>query len=281
MQTFYKAHSHLVGRTKWTNRQREEFEGDLFLREKQVFYRAPRADRAWHVRAWGMWVLDRARRELAQYYPTYADFEPLDGHNPRAYERQPMRRVPLKKDASPDVVALNVEFTNEYLNERRNPRWVAKPTVAYLWARTVTCKNCRATIPLLKTRWLCKKEKKRARLTATPNATNSGVVFGIEPKVPVKGGNTTQRRQHDKRLSAGTMSRSAAKCPCCLAIMTMQDIRLEGQARRPWGGQHRRRRGHAGWKGVSASHRARNRNGGSGSGCPSGAIRQDTIRTAG
>ena len=38
--------------------------------------RAPKADLAWHVRAWGQWVLDRARRELAQFYPTYADFEP-------------------------------------------------------------------------------------------------------------------------------------------------------------------------------------------------------------
>jgi len=39
-----------------------------------------------------------------------------------------------------------------------------KPTVAYLWARTVTCKNCRATVPLLKTRWLCKKDSKRVLL---------------------------------------------------------------------------------------------------------------------
>ena len=35
------------------------------------------ADLAWHVRAWGQWVLDRARRDLARFYPTYADFEPL------------------------------------------------------------------------------------------------------------------------------------------------------------------------------------------------------------
>lgn len=35
------------------------------------------ADLAWHVRAWGQWILDRARRELAKYYPTYADFEPI------------------------------------------------------------------------------------------------------------------------------------------------------------------------------------------------------------
>ena len=35
------------------------------------------ADLAWHVRAWGRWVLARARKELASYYPTYAEFEPL------------------------------------------------------------------------------------------------------------------------------------------------------------------------------------------------------------
>src|SRR4051812_7863167 len=35
------------------------------------------ADLAWHVRAWGQWVLAEARRELAQFYPVYADFEPL------------------------------------------------------------------------------------------------------------------------------------------------------------------------------------------------------------
>ena len=55
----------------------------------------PEADLAWHVRAWGWWVLQQARKDLERFYPT------IDG----------------------------------------------KPTVAYLWARTVTCKNCRATIP--------------------------------------------------------------------------------------------------------------------------------------
>ncbi|MGH8247510.1 MAG: DUF1156 domain-containing protein, partial [Gammaproteobacteria bacterium] len=34
------------------------------------------ADLAWHVRAWGRWVLARARKELARFYPTYAEFEP-------------------------------------------------------------------------------------------------------------------------------------------------------------------------------------------------------------
>ncbi|MGI8549271.1 MAG: DUF1156 domain-containing protein, partial [Dehalococcoidia bacterium] len=141
---------------------------------------APEADLAWHVRAWGWWVLQRAKADLERYYPV------IDG----------------------------------------------KPTVAYLWARTVTCKNCGATLPLLKTRWLCKTSRKRVLLTMAPNAENSGVVFGVENGVPVVGDNAAQRREHDKRLGEGTMSRAGAKCPCCPTTMTMEDIRLEGQAGR-------------------------------------------------
>jgi adenine-specific DNA methylase len=263
MDAFYKAHPHLIGRTKRTKKQ--EKNPTLFDFDKQDSGRAPKADLAWHVRAWGQWVLNRARRELARYYPTYADFEPLKpGHV--SYELQPMRLVPLKDDlpapdgtcgqaggllaeasaqaGTPDINTLNAEFSEEYLADKRNPRWVAKPTVAYLWARTVKCKNCRAVLPLLKTRWLCKKDKKRVLLTmevkedktptcaAADGAASRGVVFGIEINVPMKGGNAAQRREHDKRIGAGTMSRSGAKCPCCGAIMTMEDIRLEGQAGR-------------------------------------------------
>jgi len=65
-----------------------------------------------------------------------------------------------------------------------------------------------------------------------PNKEKNGVIFSIEPNVPAKGGNAAQKREHDKRIGAGTMSRSGAKCPCCGAIMTMEDIRLEGKAGR-------------------------------------------------
>ena len=228
MESFYKAHPHLVGRTKQTAKQKKQFAGDLFLFEKEDTGRAPKADLAWHVRAWGQWVLDRARRELAQFYPTYADFEPADPKSSKAYEKQPMRLVPNKADGTADIDKLNAEFSKDYVADVRNPRWVAKPTVAYLWARTVTCKNCRATIPLLKTRWLCKKKdgKKRVVLTMEPKADKSGVVFGIQTSVPVEGVNAAQKREHDKRVAAGTMSRAGAQCPCCPAIMTMEDIRF-------------------------------------------------------
>ena len=114
------------------------------------------------MRAWGRWVLARARKELASYYPSYAEFEPLaPGKN---YEPRPMRLLEIDNDGVAQLEPLNAGFDAAYLKDPRNPRWIAKPTVAYLWARTVTCKQCRATLPLLKTRWLCKKDRKRVLL---------------------------------------------------------------------------------------------------------------------
>ena len=198
------------------------------------------ADLAWHVRAWGRWVLARARRELAAYYPTYADFQPL---TPDAdFEPRPMRLLDSDENGVPMLDPLNAELDAAYLRDPRNPRWVAKPTVAYLWARTVPCKLCRATLPLLKTRWLCKKDNKRVLLTmdlsaerqaqAGPDAERTGVVFGVQADVPRNGGNPAQRREHDRRIGAGTMSRTGATCPRCETIMTMDDIRYEGRAGR-------------------------------------------------
>ena len=188
------------------------------------------ADLAWHVRAWGRWVLTRARRDLAPHYPTYADFEPLKPG--RDFDRRPVRLLDVDGNGIPRIEPLNAGCDDAWLKDPQNPRWVAKPTVAYLWARTVRCKGCRATLPLLKTRWLCRRDNKRVLLTVTPNADRDGVAFGVEADVPRVGRNAAQRREHDKRIGAGTMSRSGARCPCCPAIMTMEDIRFEGRAGR-------------------------------------------------
>ena len=187
------------------------------------------ADLAWHVRVWGQWVLDRTRRQLAQYYPTYADFEPIT-KNQIAYEHQPMRLVPLKEDCTPDIDGLNAEFTEDYLGDKRNPRWIAKPTVAYLWARTVTCKNCRAEVPLLRTTWLSKESKCRTRLNMMARQDGSGVGFALETNVPQRGGNNAAKREHDKRLGQGTTTRSGARCPCCNTINMTEDIQQAGIA---------------------------------------------------
>ena len=192
------------------------------------------ADLAWHVRAWGRWVLAEARKKLAKYYPVYADFEPLK-KGFKSYETRPMRLVPVKDDGTPDIDALNDEFSEEYLENKQNPRWIPKPTVAYLWARAVKCKDCRATVPLLKTRWLCKKKdgnRERVLLTMQPSNDRTTVEFGVESNVPSRGGNAAQKREHDKRIGAGTMSKAGAQCPCCPAIMTSDDIRIETRAGR-------------------------------------------------
>jgi adenine-specific DNA methylase len=166
--------AYLKGTGKLTKKQAEK---ELAQYQRGLFP-PPEADLASHVRAWGWWVLQQARKDLERFYPT------IDG----------------------------------------------KPTVAYLWARTVTCKNCRATIPLLKTRWLCKRDKRRVLLTMEPNHDRSGVVFGVQQDVPVVGGNTAQRKANDKQVGQGTMSRSGTTCPCCGMMLTWDDLRLEGKS---------------------------------------------------
>ena len=191
----------------------------------------PEADLAWQVRAWGRRVLAAARRRLARRYPAYAAFQALKPGG-RPFEPRPPALLAPDADGNVNAGPLNTAFDAVYLKDARNPRWVAKPTVAYLWARTVRCKGCRATIPLLKTCWLAKKGTKRVLLTMTADAEHTGVVFGVEANVPPGEGNPAQRREQDRRTGAGTMSRSGAQCPLCQAIMTMQDLRLDGRAGR-------------------------------------------------
>ena len=193
---------------------------------------------AWHLRAWGERVLARARQRLASAYPTYAEFEPVRKKGrKRAYARPQQRykarpRQLLEPDdngrVSPD--ALNAEFDSLYLEDEGNPRWVAKPSVAYLWARTTRCSACRAEVPLLKTRWLCKKGEKRVRLVI--ESDENGLAFGVEKDVAAHPGTAAQKREHDGQLGSGTMSRSGVMCPRCNVIATMSDLRVAGRAGR-------------------------------------------------
>ena len=185
------------------------------------------AGAAWHLRAWGQRVLDRARRQLAARYPTYAEFEPARSKGARRnaprrtvrYRPRPPRLLEPDSDGRESAAALNAEFDSLYLEDEANPRWVAKPAVAYLWARTVRCRGCRAEIPLLKTRWLCRKANKRWLLTLEPRADGTGVTFGVTAAAAGDDG-------------AGTMHRSGATCPCCGEISTMEDMRVEARAGR-------------------------------------------------
>lgn len=191
-------------------------------------------DLSWHVRAWGRWVLAEARRTLAQYYPVYAEWQPVKGwrgtpddppdtEQTEGVERSDgrwLRLVPLLADGTPIPDGeLNAKLDPHEMADPNEPRWVTKPTVAYLWARTVRCQNpmCRATLPLLKTRWLCSKGQKRIALTLKPNQSEDGVVFGIA---------------RDPEETGGTVSRGGAECPVCGSITRTEQIRYEGRQSR-------------------------------------------------
>ena len=200
------------------------------------------ANFAWHVRAWGLRVRDRVREQLADRYPVYAYFEPrqrkgrrrkatgppirFKPREPRLLEPDPHGRVSVK--------GLNREYDKKYLKDDRNPRWVAKPVVAWLWARTAECGGCRAEMPLLKTRWLCKKSDpvKRVLLSMTVDPKTRRIDFGIERDVPAARGSVAQKRAHDQKLGKGTMSRSGAACPCCGAVTKMKELRAQGRSGR-------------------------------------------------
>ena len=191
---------------------------------------------AWHVRAWGLHVLTKVRRELATRYPTYADFEPVRRKGRRRaaepelrpYRRRTSRLLEPDADGQATTDELNTEFEAAYLEDETNPRWVAKPVVAYLWARTAECGGCRAEVPLLKTRWLCKKPGKRVRLTMTQR-DDGPTDFGVEANVPVASGSAAQKRAHDRDLGTGTMSASGTECPKCGSVVKMSELRAQGR----------------------------------------------------
>jgi len=87
------------------------------------------------VRYWGNWVLKKVKAEIGDLYPVIPDPE-YKGNRP------PVQSEMWK---SPDKEQL--------------PAGYLMP-VAYLWTRTVRCKNpsCGATVPLLRQTWLCRKK---------------------------------------------------------------------------------------------------------------------------
>jgi adenine-specific DNA methylase len=87
--------------------------------------------------------------------------------------------------------------------------------VAYLWARTVPCPDpaCGAEVPLLKTLWLCNKEKKRRALRLAPDPEARRVSFEIWTPGP------------RDEVPPGTMAGAKSRCPVCGVNLTPQYIK--------------------------------------------------------
>ena len=191
------------------------------------------ANFAWHLRAWSRRILKKARKELARFYPLYAEYCTLKPYEIAKHPSgESFKLVPLDDDGEPRLDLLNFSgggggvegvyrnISDNLSNHPFEPRWIPKPVIAYLWARTVRCKSCRATVPLLKTCWVVKKSTKKVLLVINPLADGSGVEFDIDIN------------PDSDKTDTGTMSRAGADCPCCRTIMTMEDLRVEGRGGR-------------------------------------------------
>ena len=149
------------------------------------------------VRYWGEWVLKKVRAEIGHLYPLIPD---------PAYHAD-------RKDQK-NALAAEDEVPPGYL-----------VPVAYLWTRTVICKNptCKATVPLVKQTWLCKKAdrlvalrvdapkgEKRVRFKVVESRSEKGL--GFDPENGSKAGNAT--------------------CPFCGTVADSTYVKTEGHAGR-------------------------------------------------
>lgn len=167
-------------------------------------------DKTWaglveEVRYWGQWLLERVNNNIGDLYPTAPD--------PKARPQE------LLIEAQPKL----------YEDDVKQPKLVARGDllnpVAYLWTRTVKCKNpsCEAMVPLVRQTWLCKKKdryvalkivaphgNKYARFELVEAATEDAL--GFDPAGFSRGGN--------------------AACPFCGTVVDIDYVKNEGWAGR-------------------------------------------------
>lgn len=152
------------------------------------------------VRYWGNWVLKKVKAEIGDLYPLISD--------PDYKGAQSQKQLEMWQMGESDQV----------------PPGYLVP-VAYLWTRTVTCKNpsCGATVPLVRQTWLCKKKGRYValKMIAPPGAkeVHFEVVevadekdLGFDPAAFSKGGN--------------------ASCPFCGTVADSAYVKAEGCAMR-------------------------------------------------
>ncbi|NUO19886.1 DUF1156 domain-containing protein [bacterium] len=127
------------------------------------------------VRYWGEWVLERVKAEIGDLYPPIPD--------PAA----PTSRVEFGKNQT-ELAAKGFESKQASLGEETTDEKFLTP-VAYLWTRTVTCKNaaCGATVPLVRQTWLCKKAKRYVALKMIAPSGAKKVRFEVVEATTEKG----------------------------------------------------------------------------------------------
>jgi len=113
-----------------------------------------------------------------------------------------------------------------------DPKGYGKLTpVAYLWTRTVKCKNpaCGAVVPLVRQTWLCQKKGKYIALKISPDNETKRPKFSV-----VQAYARTEKEAIEKfEFDPGKFSRGGnAPCIFCGTVATSDYVKKEGQAKR-------------------------------------------------
>lgn len=153
------------------------------------------------VRYWGNWVLERARNELGDLYPLIPD--------PKA----------KKRDLVPEKIARLFEDGGAQ-QKLKVPDGFLMP-VAYLWTRTVPCKNpaCAAVVPLVRQTWLCKKDGRCVALKLIAPKGKQRVSFRV----------VEASRERELGFDPEGFSRAGnATCPFCGTVADNDYIKAVG-----------------------------------------------------
>jgi putative DNA methylase len=103
--------------------------------------------------------------------------------------------------------------------------------VAYLWTRTVKCKNpsCGAVVPLVRQTWLCKKSGRYIALKITPDQKKKRPRF----RVVLSSARTEKEAIEQFGIDPGKFSRGGnTSCIFCGTVATSDYVKQEGQAKR-------------------------------------------------
>ncbi|WP_263789499.1 DUF1156 domain-containing protein [Salinibacter sp.] len=144
---------------------------------------------AYLVEKWANKILEEAREEIGQFYPTETG-EGLVG----------------KREVDPGQEG-----------------WTP---AGYLWARTIPCQNptCGATIPLIRQYWLSKKDDKKIAYRPVVDSNAETVDFEL-----LVGDHLQTAMDEGFDPKDGTVSRANASCPVCGQVTEAEQVRQLGR----------------------------------------------------
>lgn len=161
------------------------------------------------VEYWGQWVIARVRDEIGDLYPPIPDPRPKDaGAAGQLTLDLALKQSRAEYDAGADMLT----------------------PVAYLWTRTVQCKNpaCGGTVPLVRQTWLAKKNDSN-RFTALKASTRMEQADEKTVKYEVVEATTPNGLGFDP--TRGSKGGSVA-CPFCDTVVDNNYVMAEGKSKR-------------------------------------------------